>query len=54
MESASCHPGLALTIATLNFNPQKALPVLVPYLLVLVVLSTIYLKVCQRAEPDTS
>jgi BASS family bile acid:Na+ symporter len=44
MESASRHPGLAMTIAALNFSPQKALPVLIPYLIVFMVVTTIYLQ----------
>ena len=44
IESAARHPGLAMTIAALNFSPQKALPVLIPYLIVFVVITTIYLE----------
>jgi len=44
IESAARHPGLAMTIAALNFSPQKALPVLVPYLVVFMVVTTIYLQ----------
>ena len=44
IESAARHPGLAMTIAALNFNPQKTLPVLVPYLVVFMVVTTIYLQ----------
>jgi bile acid:Na+ symporter, BASS family len=44
MESAARHPGLAMTIAALNFSPQKALPVLVPYLVVFMVVTTVYLQ----------
>ena len=43
IESAARHPGLAMTIATLHFNPQKALPVLIPYLIVFMVVTTVYL-----------
>jgi BASS family bile acid:Na+ symporter len=49
MESASRHPGLAMTIAALNFSPQKALPVLVPYMLVFIVVTTIYLQWRKRS-----
>ena len=48
MESAARHPGLALTIASLNFSPDKALPVLVPYLAVFAGVSTIYLHLRKR------
>ncbi len=51
IESAARHPGLALTIATLNFSPDKALPVLVPYLAVFVGVSTIYLHLRKRPFP---
>lgn len=44
MECAARHPGLAMTIATLNFNPQQALPVLIPYLIVFMVITTVYLQ----------
>ena len=43
IESAARHPGLAMTIAALHFNPQKALPVLIPYLIVFMVVTTVYL-----------
>jgi len=43
MESAARHPGLAMTIAALNFSPEKALPVLIPYLIVFTLVTTIYL-----------
>lgn len=54
MESTSRHPGLAMTIAALNFNPQKALPVLVPYLIVSMVVTTIYLQWRKRRSADRS
>ncbi len=54
MESAARHPGLAMTIATLNFSPQQALPVLVPYLVVFMVLTTIYLAWRKRRSARTS
>jgi BASS family bile acid:Na+ symporter len=44
MESAARHPGLAMTIAALNFSRQEALPVLIPYLLVFTVITTVYLQ----------
>ena len=37
------HPVLALTIAAANFTPQKALPVLVPCVLVFIIVAMIYL-----------
>jgi BASS family bile acid:Na+ symporter len=49
MECAARHPGLAMSIAALNFSPQQALPVLVPYMLVFVLLTTIYAKWRQSA-----
>jgi bile acid:Na+ symporter, BASS family len=48
MESAARHPGLALTIATVSFSPEQALPVLVPYLVVFMVMTTIYLQLRKR------
>ena len=44
LESAARHPGLAMTIAALNFSPQTALPVLIPYLIVFTVVTTVYLQ----------
>jgi hypothetical protein len=44
MESAARHPGLAMTIAALNFSPRTALPVLIPYLIVFMVVTTVYLQ----------
>jgi bile acid:Na+ symporter, BASS family len=37
------HPVLALTIAAANFSPQKALPVLVPCVLIFIIVAMIYL-----------
>lgn len=54
MESAARHPGLAMTIAALNFSPQKALPVLVPYLVVYMVVTTVYLEWRKRRPADTN
>jgi len=54
MESAARHPGLAMTIAALNFSPQKALSVLVPYLVVFMVVTTIYLQWRKRAAGRSS
>jgi BASS family bile acid:Na+ symporter len=48
MESVSRHPGLAMTIAVLNFSPQQALPVLIPYLIVSTVVMTVYLQLRKR------
>jgi BASS family bile acid:Na+ symporter len=44
IESAARHPGLAMTIAALNFSPQAALAVLIPYLIVFTVVTTVYLR----------
>lgn len=48
MASAVRHPGVAMTIAALNFDPRKALAVLIPYLVVSAVITTIYLKSRKR------
>jgi BASS family bile acid:Na+ symporter len=49
MESAARHPGLAMTIAALNFSPEKALPVLIPYLIVFMLVTTVYLQWRKRS-----
>jgi len=49
MESAAHHPGLAMRIAALNFEPRKALPVLAPYLIVFMLVTTIYLEWRKRS-----
>ena len=54
MESASRHPGLAMTIAALNFNPQKMLPLLIPYLIVSMVVTTIYMQWRKRRSAERS
>ncbi len=38
------HPALALMIASTNFTPQQALPVLIPCILTLIVIATVYMK----------
>ena len=43
VESGVRHPVLAITIAASNFSPEKALPVLVPCLLVFIVIAMVYL-----------
>ena len=43
VESGVRHPVLALTIAASNFTPQKALPVLVPCVLVFIAAAVVYL-----------
>jgi len=48
MESGARNFGLALTIGALNFSQEGALPVLVPYVILFLVISTIYLKGRQR------
>ncbi|HEX2999274.1 MAG TPA: bile acid:sodium symporter [Armatimonadota bacterium] len=42
LETAARHPGLALLIASLNFPGENALAVVIPYLILFFVLSTIY------------
>lgn len=54
MEGASRHPGLAMTIAALNFNPQKELPVVVLYLVVSMIIGTIYLQWRKRRSAARS
>jgi len=43
LEAAGRNPGFALVIAQLNFPPDKALPFLIPYLIVFMALSTAYI-----------
>jgi len=43
VESAVRHPALALAIGAMNFTPEKALPVLVPCVLVFIVVAAVYL-----------
>ena len=51
MESASRHPGLAMTIAVHNFDPHRALPLLVPYLFISILINSLYLKWRKRTSP---
>jgi bile acid:Na+ symporter, BASS family len=48
VESGVRHPVLALTIAATNFTPQKALPVLVPCILVFIAMAMLYLVLRRR------
>lgn len=43
LEAAGRNPGFALVIAQLNFRPDKALPFLIPYLIVFMALSAAYI-----------
>ena len=49
VESGVRHPVLALTIAASNFTPQRALPVLVPCVLVFIFLAMVYLLLRKRS-----
>ena len=44
MESGARNFGLAVTIAVLNFSQERALPVLIPYIIMFVLISTMFLK----------
>ena len=44
MECGARNFGLAVMIGVLNFNQEKALPVFIPYIVLFMVISTIYLK----------
>ncbi|HQY88717.1 MAG TPA: hypothetical protein PK402_08660 [Tepidisphaeraceae bacterium] len=44
MITAARHPGVVLMIAAANFSRAQAIPVLIPYLIVLLVITTIYMK----------
>ena len=48
LEGSARNIGLALTIGVLNFSQEKALPVFLPYVIVFVVISAIYLKWRQK------
>lgn len=52
MEGSARNIGLALTIGALNFSHEKALPVFLPYVIVFVVISTIYLKWRQKQAAE--
>jgi len=43
VESGVRHPALALTIGVTNFSPEKALPVLIPCVLVFIFIAVVYL-----------
>jgi BASS family bile acid:Na+ symporter len=43
VESGVRHPALALAIGVTNFSPEKALPVLVPSVLVFILIAVVYL-----------
>jgi len=49
VESGVRHPVLAITIAVSNFTPQRALPVLVPCVLVFIVVAMVYLLLRRRS-----
>ncbi|MGZ3422374.1 MAG: bile acid:sodium symporter family protein [Polyangiales bacterium] len=49
LESAARNPGLALLIATTSFGHVRAAAVLLPYMVVFVVISSLYLRVRSRA-----
>jgi len=44
MESGARNFGLAMTIGVLNFSAERALPVLIPYIFLFAVITTLYLK----------
>jgi len=44
MESGARNFGLALNIGVLNFSSERALPVLIPYIILFAIISTLYLK----------
>ncbi len=54
VESGVRHPVLALTIAATNFTPQKALPVLVPCVLVFIAVAVLYLLWRKRTQAGAS
>ena len=58
LEAAGRNPGFALVIAQLNFPPDKAVPFLIPYLIVFMVLSAAYIiwrkRTAGKAESSKS
>jgi bile acid:Na+ symporter, BASS family len=50
VESGVRHPALALTIAVSNFTAERALPVLVPSVLVFIIMAMGYLLLRKRAD----
>jgi BASS family bile acid:Na+ symporter len=58
VESGVRHPVLAITIAATNFTPEKAMPVLVPCILVFIFIAFVYMFVRGRmtsaAEPTAT
>jgi predicted Na+-dependent transporter len=49
VESGVRHPVLAIMIAASNFTPEKALPVLVPCVLVFIIVAMIYLLLRRKS-----
>jgi BASS family bile acid:Na+ symporter len=54
VESGVRHPVLALTIAASNFTPAKALPVMVPCVLVFIIVAMVYLIVRKKSMAAAS
>ena len=50
LESAARNPGLALMIATSSVGPVRGTPVLIPYLLVFVIMSSLYMALRKRSQ----
>ena len=50
LEAAGRNPGFALVIAQINFPPDKAVPFLIPYLIVFMAVSAVYIM-WQRKTP---
>ena len=50
MESGARNFGLAITIGALNFSQERTMAVLVPYIILFITISTIYLKWRARAS----
>lgn len=52
MESGARNFGLAVMIGVMNFSQEQALPVFIPYIILFVVISTIYLKWRKNESTD--
>ncbi|MCD1294399.1 sodium:proton antiporter [Methanocella sp. CWC-04] len=52
LESATRNPGLALLIASVNAPLERALPVLIPYLVVFIIVTSAYLKYCTKSKKE--
>ena len=48
IESGERNTGLAMTIGVLNFSAERTMPVMIPYIVLYIIISTLYLKWRER------